>query len=100
MLRRWPGGLEADIESATPHAAVACPEADQEPSAVRWSEVAPRCVSRISSPHGSCGLTVPQANMQVITAIYLNCRQDLRDEWLTGLEVDDVYDAQVCCGMS
>ena len=33
--------------------------------------------------------------MQVITAIYLNCRPDLRDEWLTGIEVDDVYDAQV-----
>ena len=33
--------------------------------------------------------------MQVITAIYLNCRPDLRDEWLTGIEVDDVHDAQV-----
>ncbi|KAI0774182.1 N1221-domain-containing protein [Fomes fomentarius] len=35
-----------------------------------------------------------QSNMQVITAIYLNCRPDLRDEWLTGIEVDDAYDAQ------
>ena len=35
------------------------------------------------------------ANMQVITAVYLNCRPDLRDEWLTGIEVDDVSDAQV-----
>jgi hypothetical protein len=35
------------------------------------------------------------ANMKVITAIYLNCRPDLRDEWLTGTEVDDVGDAQV-----
>lgn len=35
------------------------------------------------------------ANMQVITAIYLNCRPDLRDEWLSGIEVDDVSDAQV-----
>lgn len=33
--------------------------------------------------------------MQVITAIYLNCRPDLRDEWLTGMEVDDAMDAQV-----
>ena len=40
------------------------------------------------------------ANMQVITAIYLNCRPDLRDEWLTGIEVDDVYDAQVSRGRS
>jgi hypothetical protein len=35
------------------------------------------------------------ANMKVITSIYLNCRPDLRDEWLTGNEVDDVSDAQV-----
>ena len=34
------------------------------------------------------------ANMQVITAVYLNCRPDLRDEWLTGVEVD-VSDSQV-----
>jgi hypothetical protein len=33
--------------------------------------------------------------MKVITSIYLNCRPDLRDEWLTGTEVDDVSDAQV-----
>jgi hypothetical protein len=33
--------------------------------------------------------------MQVITAIYLNCRPDLRDEWLTGNEVDDQLEAQV-----
>jgi len=35
------------------------------------------------------------ANMQVITAIYLNCRPDLRDEWLSGNEVDDLTEAQV-----
>lgn len=35
------------------------------------------------------------ANMKVITSIYLNCRPDLRDEWLTGNEVDDISDAQV-----
>lgn len=33
--------------------------------------------------------------MKVITAIYLNCRPDLRDEWLTGTKVDDVTDASV-----
>ena len=41
------------------------------------------------------GNRLSSANMQVITAIYLNCRPDLPDEWLTGIEVDDVYDAQV-----
>ncbi|KAI6117629.1 hypothetical protein EV401DRAFT_2057754 [Pisolithus croceorrhizus] len=35
-----------------------------------------------------------QSNMKVITSIYLNCRPDLRDEWLTGNEVDDLSDAQ------
>lgn len=30
----------------------------------------------------------PTANMKVITAIYLHCRPDLRDEWLTGIDVD------------
>jgi hypothetical protein len=40
-------------------------------------------------------LNVSVANMKVITSIYLNCRPDLRDEWLTGTEVDDASDAQV-----
>jgi len=35
------------------------------------------------------------ANMKVITLIYLHCRPDLRDEWLSGAEVDDVVDAMV-----
>ena len=37
--------------------------------------------------------------MQVITAIYLNCRPDLRDEWLSGNEVDDLTEAQVIIGL-
>ena len=32
------------------------------------------------------------ANMKVITSIYLKCRPDLRDEWLTGAEVDGAQD--------
>lgn len=32
-------------------------------------------------------------NMKLITAIYLNCRPDLRDEWLASTELDDVNDA-------
>jgi hypothetical protein len=43
-------------------------------------------------------LTRNLANMKVITSIYLNCRPDLRDEWLTGTEADDVGDAQVSAG--
>ncbi|THH20159.1 hypothetical protein EW146_g1163 [Bondarzewia mesenterica] len=35
-----------------------------------------------------------QSNMQVITSIYLHCRPDLRDEWLTGNEVDDIGEGQ------
>ncbi|KAG6832892.1 hypothetical protein H0H92_004776 [Tricholoma furcatifolium] len=41
-----------------------------------------------------CGRKWRQSNMKVITSIYLNCRPDLRDEWLTGYEVDDASDAQ------
>ncbi|KAL0949895.1 hypothetical protein HGRIS_009925 [Hohenbuehelia grisea] len=41
-----------------------------------------------------CGRKWRTSNMKVITSIYLNCRPDLRDEWLTGTEVDDVSDAQ------
>lgn len=37
-----------------------------------------------------------QANMKVITAIYLHCRPDLRDEWLTGVDIDsDVEESLV-----
>ncbi|SCV68896.1 BQ2448_1017 [Microbotryum intermedium] len=35
-----------------------------------------------------CGRKWRQSNMKVITAIYLHCRPDLRDEWLTGIDVD------------
>ncbi|THH23162.1 hypothetical protein EUX98_g8013 [Antrodiella citrinella] len=41
-----------------------------------------------------CGRKWRQSNMQVITAIYLNCRPDLRDEWLIGPEGDDALEAQ------
>lgn len=41
-----------------------------------------------------CGRKWRQSNMKVITAIYLNCRPDLRDEWLSGADVDgDVEDS-------
>ncbi|KAL2415361.1 hypothetical protein ABEF91_005095 [Exophiala dermatitidis] len=32
-----------------------------------------------------CGRKWRQSNMRVITAIYLHCRPDLRDEWLAGM---------------
>ncbi|CAK7267097.1 Factor arrest protein 11 [Sporothrix epigloea] len=35
-----------------------------------------------------CGRKWRQSNMRVITAIYLHCRPDLRDEWLAGSNVD------------
>jgi hypothetical protein len=52
------------------------------------------CQSFLDSVYASADQLL--ANMKVITSIYLNCRPDLRDEWLTGTEVDDVSDAQVC----
>ncbi|KDR83412.1 hypothetical protein GALMADRAFT_235517 [Galerina marginata CBS 339.88] len=41
-----------------------------------------------------CGRKWRQSNMKVITSIYLNCRPDLRDEWLAGVEPDDAGEAQ------
>lgn len=42
-----------------------------------------------------CGKKWRQTNMKVITAIYHNCRPDLRDEWLTGTEPEEPGEAQV-----
>lgn len=57
-----------------------------------------QCALRYSFHFVSRILTWNAANMQVITAVYLNCRPDLRDEWLTGIEVDDAVDSQVSVG--
>ncbi|KAI9873301.1 MAG: Factor arrest protein 11 [Pleopsidium flavum] len=41
-----------------------------------------------------CGRKWRQSNMRVITAIYLHCRPELRDDWLAGSDVDaDVEEA-------
>jgi len=42
-----------------------------------------------------CGRKWRQSNMRVITAIYLHCRPELRDEWLAGM-----HDAAPGAGMS
>ncbi|KAL1837319.1 hypothetical protein VTJ49DRAFT_3990 [Mycothermus thermophilus] len=36
-----------------------------------------------------------QSNMRVITAVYLHCRPELRDEWLAGANVEDQVDDAV-----
>ncbi|KAK9365764.1 hypothetical protein V1509DRAFT_632075 [Lipomyces kononenkoae] len=41
-----------------------------------------------------CGRKWRHMNMRVITAIYLYCRQDLRDSWLAGVDIDaDIEDS-------
>lgn len=45
--------------------------------------------------YAASSLPPDEANMKVITAIYLNCRPDLRDEWLTGNEIEEGQGAQV-----
>lgn len=40
-----------------------------------------------------CGRKWRQGNMRVITAVYLHCRPELRDEWLAGSDVDADVDA-------
>ncbi|WWD17501.1 hypothetical protein CI109_101942 [Kwoniella shandongensis] len=39
-----------------------------------------------------CGRKWRQTNMKVITSIYLNCRPELRDEWLAGTDQDTELD--------
>ncbi|KAK9458331.1 hypothetical protein V1511DRAFT_492357 [Dipodascopsis uninucleata] len=41
-----------------------------------------------------CGRKWRHVNMRVITAIYLYCRQELRDSWLAGVDIDaDIEDS-------
>jgi hypothetical protein len=40
-----------------------------------------------------CGRKWRQGNMRVITAVYLHCRPELRDEWLAGSDVDAAIEA-------
>lgn len=40
-----------------------------------------------------CGRKWRQSNMRVITAVYLHCRPELRDEWLAGSDVDAEVDS-------
>ncbi|KAL8782704.1 MAG: hypothetical protein Q9195_009588, partial [Heterodermia aff. obscurata] len=42
-----------------------------------------------------CGRKWRQTNMRVITAIYLHCKPELRDEWLCGGDVDGVVEEAV-----
>ncbi|KAL9120268.1 MAG: hypothetical protein Q9187_003175 [Circinaria calcarea] len=42
-----------------------------------------------------CGRKWRQSNMRVITAIYLHCKPELRDEWLAGGDVDGVVEEAV-----
>ncbi|KAJ9098330.1 hypothetical protein QFC19_006454 [Naganishia cerealis] len=36
-----------------------------------------------------CGRKWRQSNMKTITAIYLNCKPELRDEWLSAIDIDN-----------
>ncbi|TQS33827.1 hypothetical protein Golomagni_05816 [Golovinomyces magnicellulatus] len=40
-----------------------------------------------------CGRKWRQGNMRVITAVYLYCRPELRDEWLAGSDIDAEVDS-------
>lgn len=42
-----------------------------------------------------CGRKWRQTNMRVITAVYLTCRPELRDDWLAGSDVDAEVDESV-----
>jgi len=70
------------------------PQTHQKSSALLWQEMAPMWDLRVPRPWNLLPFFTP-ANMKVITAIYLNCRPDLRDEWLTGNEMEEGQGAQV-----
>ncbi|KAF2878391.1 hypothetical protein BDV95DRAFT_624852 [Massariosphaeria phaeospora] len=42
-----------------------------------------------------CGRKWRQSNMRVITAVYLHCRPELRDDWLAGSDVDAEVDESI-----
>ncbi|KAF2202306.1 hypothetical protein GQ43DRAFT_369455 [Delitschia confertaspora ATCC 74209] len=42
-----------------------------------------------------CGRKWRQTNMRVITAVYLHCRPELRDDWLAGSDVDAAVDDSI-----
>lgn len=42
-----------------------------------------------------CGRKWRQSNMRVITAVYLHCRPELRDDWLLSADVDSDVDMAV-----
>lgn len=92
-LTNYLGCPKTSSSSHPPHAPTACSEAHQKPSSLLWPKVASMYVwsSFYQGMHWKAYL----ANMKTITSIYLNCRPDLRDEWLTGTEADDASDAQV-----
>lgn len=87
------GHFEANVESVAPSATTACVKIVEEPGAILRQKVATMYIVLLVNV--SFTLTTTSANMKVITSIYLNCRPDLRDEWLTGTEVEDVQGALV-----
>lgn len=57
------------------------------------------CQRKISKP-GSMFDKIISANMKTITAIYLNCKPELRDEWLAATDIEnDVEDSNVSFGV-
>lgn len=60
----------------------------------KWKQRALISSSFLVSAHLS--LTGPAENMKIVTAIYLNIRPDLRDEWLTvGVEPEELAESGV-----
>ena len=89
------GRTQTGSSSKSSTIAASCSEVDQESSAVLRSQMAAMYVSLFVVDSIAEYCTLLAANMKVITSIYLNCRPDLRDEWLAGTEPDDAADAQV-----
>ncbi len=83
---------QADASDQSANVAAPDTQAHQEPDALVWEEVATKYVSIRGQ------LLISLANMKVITSIYLNCRPELRDEWLAGTDQDNELEDALASG--
>ena len=90
-----PANSQTHVEGESTDVAIAGAQAHQESDAVVWTQMATKWV-QLDGPALAIPADPPSANMKVITSIYLNCRPDLRDEWLAGSDQDtELEDALV-----
>lgn len=90
------GDSEASAQGASPASSTLYPQSPKKPDTLLREEMATMYVTCSIGFAVLANCTTIPANMKVITSIYINCRPDLRDEWLIGADIDgDVEDSLV-----